>query len=180
MKSSKTAPCCPPLLDDDGQPEPATPADDLALVTVGQYRDLSEAIVARAVLEEAGIPCFLRDENTVRMDWLWSNVIGGMRLQVEEHDAAAAEALLAEPTPASFPIDSGPDFQQPVCPHCGAVDVMSDNLNQKLALTGTLAYGVMLPAVLPAMALRPRNVWKCNACGTRWQDDNIPAAGPAT
>ena len=39
------------------------------LVTVARYRDLSEAIVARSVLESAGLFCFLQDENTIRMDW---------------------------------------------------------------------------------------------------------------
>ncbi|MES2390032.1 MAG: DUF2007 domain-containing protein [Acidobacteriota bacterium] len=165
----------PPLLDDDGQPEPDSLDDDLTMVTVGRYRDLSEAIVARAVLEEAGIRCFLRDENTARLHWTWSNLIGGMRLDVPDKEAAAAAALLAEPTPASFPVDSGPDYTQPVCPSCGSIDVMTDNTGQKLAASGTLAYGILLPVVLPAMALQPDNVWKCNACGTRWQDDDQPA-----
>ena len=37
-------------------------------VTVRRYRDLTEAMVARSVLESAGIPAYLRDENLVRMD----------------------------------------------------------------------------------------------------------------
>ncbi len=36
------------------------------LVTVQQYRDLAEAQVAKGVLDSAGIPCYLRDENAVR------------------------------------------------------------------------------------------------------------------
>jgi hypothetical protein len=162
----------PPLLDADGEPEPELPSDDLTLVTVGQYRDLSEAIVARAVLEEAGITCLLRDENTVRMDWLWSNLIGGLRLQVEEKDAAAAEALLAEPTPAAFPVDSGQDFQQPVCPTCGSVDVVANDSDRKV-LAASMFIGLPLPHRRP-----PPNSWKCNHCGTRWQDDGQPGEHP--
>lgn len=51
-------------------------------ITVERFRDLSAAIVARSALQAAAGPCFLRDENTVRMDWQISNFVGGMRLQV--------------------------------------------------------------------------------------------------
>jgi hypothetical protein len=57
------------------------------------------------VLESAGIPCYLRDENAVRMDWFYSNLLGGIRLQVREEDRAAAEALLHQPIPEQAPTD---------------------------------------------------------------------------
>ena len=84
----------PPLIEEEDAPIADDPEE--ALVTVARYRDMPEAVVARAVLEQAGIECLLRDENTVRMDWFWSNLIGGMRLQVAAKDEAAArEAALA-------------------------------------------------------------------------------------
>src|SRR5215469_13713826 len=43
------------------------------LVTVRAFRDNSEALLAQAALESAGVESFLIDENTIRMDWLWSN-----------------------------------------------------------------------------------------------------------
>ena len=73
-------------------------------VTVERFRDLSAAIVARSALEATEIPCFLRDENTVRMDWQISNFIGGMRLQVREQDLKPASAVLA-----GLAIDELPD-----------------------------------------------------------------------
>jgi Putative prokaryotic signal transducing protein len=86
-------------------PDPAPEAEMLPVVTVQQYRDLTEAQLAMGVLESAGIPCYLRDENTVRTQWFWSNLIGGIRLQVREEDRAAAEALLNPPTPGQIPVD---------------------------------------------------------------------------
>jgi hypothetical protein len=86
-------------------PDPAPEAELLPVVTVQQYRDLTEAQLAMGVLESAGIPCYLRDENTVRTQWLWSNLMGGIRLQVREEDRAAAEALLQQPIPHRTPID---------------------------------------------------------------------------
>ena len=74
-------------------------------VTVRRYRDLTEAMVARSVLESAGIPAYLRDENLVRMDWLRSNFIGGIRLQVDADNGQAAADLLAQPIPDSILFD---------------------------------------------------------------------------
>ena len=76
------------------EPEPELDMSQLNMVTVRRFRDLSGAIVARGALEAAGIPCILRDAEHVRMDSIMSNMIGGMRLQVREQDAAEAEAAL--------------------------------------------------------------------------------------
>jgi Putative prokaryotic signal transducing protein len=68
--------------------------EDVKLVTLRRFRDLPEALVAKGLLDSAGIKCFLSDENTVRMDWLWSNALGGVRLWVREDDRAESTALL--------------------------------------------------------------------------------------
>jgi hypothetical protein len=81
----------PPLIIEPDVPE------SRRLVTVRRYRDLSEAMVARGVLESAGIFCFLRDENVVRMDWFYSNAVGGVGLQVDADDADEATKLLNQP-----------------------------------------------------------------------------------
>jgi hypothetical protein len=55
---------------------------------------LPEALVAKGRLDSVGIKCFLSDENTVRMDWLWSNALGGVRLWVREDDLSESADLL--------------------------------------------------------------------------------------
>src|SRR5258708_20476749 len=45
------------------------------LVTIRQFRDLPEALLAKGSLESAGIECFLADENLGRLDWFISNLI---------------------------------------------------------------------------------------------------------
>ena len=63
----------PPLIEEEEEPV----MDDAGaeLVEIGQYRGLPEALVVRAVLEEAGIRCFLRDEeHRVNPDGGWSNL----------------------------------------------------------------------------------------------------------
>jgi hypothetical protein len=55
---------------------------------------LPEALLAKSVLDSAGIECFLGDDNLIRMDWLWSNLLGGIKLRVRQEDALVAARLL--------------------------------------------------------------------------------------
>jgi len=68
--------------------------EDVKLVAVRRFRDLPEALSAKGLLDSANIKCFLSDENTVRMDWLWSNALGGVRLWVREEDVQQSVELL--------------------------------------------------------------------------------------
>ena len=61
------------------------------LVTIRQFGNLAEALMARGCLDSAGIECFLADSN---MAWMDSPVVRGMRLQVSPDDAAAAIEIL--------------------------------------------------------------------------------------
>lgn len=69
---------------------------DSKIVTLRRFLYLPDALAAKSALESAGIECFLADENTVRIDWLWSNLLGGIKLWVKEKDAREAEELLAQ------------------------------------------------------------------------------------
>ena len=71
-------------------------------VMVGRYRDSGEAMIAKSMLDSAGIECFLGDENLVRIDWFYSNLIGGIKLMVREEDAETARKLLEENIPQKF------------------------------------------------------------------------------
>jgi hypothetical protein len=68
--------------------------DDVKLVTVCRFRDLPEALLAKGLLDSEDIKCFLSDENTVGMNWMWSNALGGVRLWVKEEDVQRAAELL--------------------------------------------------------------------------------------
>jgi hypothetical protein len=133
------------------------------LVTIRRYRDLSEAIVARAVIESAGIFCFLKDENLVRLDWQVSNFIGGIRLQVAVPDVESAEAILSQPVPSEFSIPDQPGFSQPRCPRCTSTDIMWERQGRKAALASLYLFALPLP--------RGSESWHCNSCDLRWTDD---------
>ena len=61
------------------------------LVTIRQFGDMSEALLAKGRLESAGIECFLADLNVTRLEWPLSR---GMRLQVRPEDVESAIACL--------------------------------------------------------------------------------------
>lgn len=68
-------------------------------VVLRRYRDMPQAFVEKSVLDDAAIECFLQDDNVVRMDWLWSNAMGGIKLLVREKDAEEALKLLSQSPP---------------------------------------------------------------------------------
>jgi hypothetical protein len=133
--------------------------------TIRRYRDQPEALLARSVLETAGIPCYLRDENTIRIEWIWSNYMGGIRLQVAEADVEAAEAILSQPIPAHIAVEGQPDFDQPQCPKCASLDVSFNNFDAKVGATSMLLFGFPLPSPVH------KEYWHCNHRETNWIDD---------
>jgi hypothetical protein len=66
------------------------------LTTVASFDLAAKAELARNVLEAAGIPAVLADAEIVAMDWLISNAVGGIKVQVREEDAERAAAVLDE------------------------------------------------------------------------------------
>jgi Putative prokaryotic signal transducing protein len=115
------------------------------LVVIERFRDLVPAQIAQCALKSAGIQAFLRDENTVRIDWGYSNLIGGIRLVVEPHEADAALEILRSPTPASFDVGDGVPFTHVTCPRCNSVENG----------TSPLTFGQ----------------WECQECGHRWMHE---------
>jgi hypothetical protein len=56
----------------------------------------AKAELARNALTVAGIQAVIADSEIVAMDWLISNAVGGVKVQVWEEDAERAAAVLAE------------------------------------------------------------------------------------
>ena len=67
-----------------------------SIVTLRQFLTVQEAVMAKSILDSAGIESFLADENVISMNWLWSNALGGVKLQVRKTDVADASELLEQ------------------------------------------------------------------------------------
>jgi len=64
------------------------------LITILTFTYPQELAIVRGRLESEGIECFVQDELTVQVNLLYSNAIGGIKLQVRESDAAKALEIL--------------------------------------------------------------------------------------
>jgi len=133
------------------------------LVTVRRYRDLAEAYVGRSLLQSAGIPAWIADENLVRMDWFYSNLVGGMRLQVDEGEEAAAREILEEGAPGTITYGEEEVYVQPTCPKCGSAEItLGSGTERGQSLVALYVLSIPVP---------PREaIWQCEACGARWVD----------
>jgi hypothetical protein len=137
------------------------------LVILRKFRDLPEALIAKGALESAGIECFLGDDMTIRMDWLWSDALGGIKLLVRKEDADGAQQLLDQGIPEGFDVKGVGKYKQPRCPYCQSLHISFEDLNKPVAYTSILI-GVPIPL--------SRRRWKCQSCGRTWQgSDNVPS-----
>lgn len=143
--------------------EPENELEFRQMVTIRKFRDLPEALLAQGNLNSSGIEGVLLDDNLVRMDWLWSNAVGGIKLQVKAEDAAEATEILNEPIPETIEFGGAGDYRQPECPQCKSLDVTFQEIYKPVAY-GSLWVGIPLPV--------HREAWKCRACGNEWQDNN--------
>ncbi|HUO16602.1 MAG TPA: hypothetical protein VMX38_16565 [Verrucomicrobiae bacterium] len=132
-------------------------------VAVRRFRDLSPALLAKSNFDSAQIDCQLVDDNVVRMDWLWSNAIGGIKLLVDVEDADAAEEILAQPIPERFEVSGLRDCEQPHCPNCESLDV---NFQELAPAAYVSLYFLPIPF--------QRRAWRCRSCGTDWEDEAQP------
>ncbi|HEY1805020.1 MAG TPA: DUF2007 domain-containing protein [Terracidiphilus sp.] len=147
----------PPVIEGPKKPELRR------LATVRRYRDLTEALVARSLLESAGIPSWIADENLVRMDWFLSNMAGGMRLQVDEGDEADAQEILEERVPPIIEYGGKEAYVQPICQKCGSAEVVRGD--------GTERGRSFVGLAIAAIPVPPRTaVWHCEVCGAQWED----------
>ncbi len=137
------------------------------LVLIDRFRDLTAAQLAQGALESAGIDAVLRDENVVRLDWFYSNAIGGIRLEVDRENAEAAAEILNQQVPSSFEAN-GEEFHRELCPACHSAETEFESISKPLSVTA-MWLGFPIPV--------PKNKWHCEACGLEWEEratENTP------
>jgi hypothetical protein len=70
--------------------------DDERIITLQTFYDPVLAHIVRGRLEANGISCFVSDENTLVANPFYNQAIGGIKLNVFEHDLEKCRAILAE------------------------------------------------------------------------------------
>jgi hypothetical protein len=84
--------------------------EDQRFLVIRRFRDLPDALLFDSILDSAAIECFLADENTIRMDWFWSNFLGGIKLCVRKSGAEEASSLLDQPILERFDVEGIGEF----------------------------------------------------------------------
>lgn len=110
-----------------------------------------EANRYKQVLLENGIQSYIANELTIQSDWLLSNALGGIRLQVFENDLEAASKILEDfENNEDFKLEvehtiENPDFDF-TCPKCGSNHIYRDEKPGGLFGISLLLIGIPIKA----------------------------------
>lgn len=135
-------------------------------VTLRVFGNLQEALLAKSILDSAGVRCFLADENMARLDSFMSTVVGGIKLWVDAEEAESARALLEAEIPGDFAVEKASEPAKPRCPMCESAGVSFEALNKSATYGGFVAK-LLFPW--------KRRRWKCDSCGNEWQERDSAA-----
>lgn len=103
------------------------------IIVFETYYNPIEANIVKARLIDSGVQCFLSDENTITINPLYTQALGGVKLHLFERDVEVAKAILQDEKVqidldgdidygASIDVDT---FTAPkhVCPVCNSTNV---------------------------------------------------------
>lgn len=128
------------------------------MFTIATFSKPEEAHMLRLRLEAGGVPAYIQDENMVQMDWLYSNAIGGVRVQIGEDDVDRAKEILQDPGAETEPAE------MPGCPKCASTNTAPDELPRRLSFLTFMIAGI------PFLFSKTR--WRCGQCDHVWNERN--------
>ena len=128
------------------------------LVIAAVFDNYINAHVTMGRLQEEHINCWLKDENTVTIDPILTNAVGGIKLMVAEPQIARALALIAN--------DRQEYQQQHPCPQCGSenIDLVSTPRKPGNWLGTIVNVALSIGAPLPV-----DKVYHCFDCGKEYE-----------
>lgn len=124
----------------------------MEMVTVKTFDNYFTANILLTRLQQAGIPCYLRDEYSVTINPILGNAIGGIKLNVHKADSKLVEELLKQ-----FDEEY---LKTALCPTCGGNHIL---------LVPKPEAGNVLTAIFTwlfsSYAVSVENVYQCQQCG---------------
>ena len=130
------------------------------IVTIWAFDNYIPAHIAMGRLQEEGIECWLKDENTVTIDPILSNAIGGIKLMVPEQDARRARGLLKR-------MELEHKSQTP-CPRCGSSNIELISTPRKASNWLSALFGFFFSSY----AMPVDQVYHCFDCSHEFQPDS--------
>lgn len=141
------------------------------LVSLKKYDNYIEASQTLQLLEEYGIYGYIANEYTVQSDWLLSQAIGGIELQVFKNDLEKAKSVIQlheeqiKTTENNVKIEytiKNSKYGDKTCPKCGSNHIYQDeNLNGIFGLS----------ILFLGFPIKVKNSkFHCYYCGNVWKD----------
>jgi hypothetical protein len=130
------------------------------LVTVMTFSTLWEAEMAASRLESEDVPAYLKDGETVNMNWLLSNAVGGVKVQVTNADLRKAKEILSAPVTVDAR-EEGETEDVIVCPRCKNEKIQYAIKGRRWTFLTWILFGIPL--------LWPRKRLFCSRCGYNWR-----------
>lgn len=123
---------------------------------IGSYQYSSEAIIFKGKLESEGIEVFIRDNNTVDANPLYSNAIGGVKLFVNRNDYLKAKDIMSQMS--QYSLDDNSKLLK--CPNCGAEQI--DMVTSIKDLKSLSVY--IFSLLLGSLPFYSKHKYKCRKC----------------
>lgn len=144
--------------------------------TVAKFNDITDAHVARSLLEAHDIPAWIAEASHAGLDWRIAGALGGIRLQVEDDRAEEATALLATTSAECVSPDDEAVVPLPdeLCPSCRSTHIAPENL-RRLKIATMLFWPLLLIAV--PMYLLSRGRLRCYDCQHTWRESRRSDVG---
>ena len=123
-----------------------------------RFQYSSEAIIYQGKLESQGIEVYVRDNNIVDSNPLYSNAVGGVKLFVKTEDFVSANEVLNDVS--LYSVDD--ENQLMKCPQCG-----EEQVEMETSIDGIKSF--FRVAILGAFAqFFSRYKYKCQKCKTEF------------
>lgn len=135
----------------------------MALVTFKTFDNPIDAHILKIKLESEGVSCFLFDEHIVSVNPLYSNLVGGIKLKINEEDLIHARNIVFELERTPYTTDNNEEIR---CKQCQSTRLQSGYFSMK-------SIGAILSAILSFLLfifpLYRKRVYKCLDCGCEFQ-----------
>ena len=123
---------------------------------VRRFQYSSEAQIFSGKLESEGIKIYLRDNNIVDSNPIWSNAVGGVKLFVKSEDFERANLILSDISQFSF--DENNKLIK--CPNCGAEEIEMVTSIKDLKTFFAFIFSLLF-ILIPFYS---KHRYKCNKC----------------
>ncbi len=123
---------------------------------VGRYQYSSEALIFKGKLESEGIEVYIRDNNIVDSNPLYSNAVGGIKLFVKSEDFEKAQLVLSDVSQYSL----NEKNQLIKCPKCNAEQV--EMVTSIKDIRSFLAF--LFSVLVVYMPFYSKHKYKCQSC----------------